>query len=77
MAPQAIPDIVIGRLPIYLRALQRMEQSGQQVTSSQELAIYWVFRLPKSEKTFRNLENLANKALATTLNTSQNNFKKF
>ncbi len=37
MAPQAIPDIVIGRLPIYLRALQRMEQSGQQVTSSQEL----------------------------------------
>jgi redox-sensing transcriptional repressor len=32
-----IPDIVIGRLPIYLRALQRMLQNGQQVTSSQEL----------------------------------------
>jgi redox-sensing transcriptional repressor len=32
-----IPDIVIGRLPIYLRALQHMSQNGQQVTSSQEL----------------------------------------
>jgi len=37
MATQVIPDIVIGRLPIYLRALQRMEQNGQQVTSSQEM----------------------------------------
>jgi len=32
-----IPDIVIGRLPLYLRALQRMAQEGRQVTSSQEL----------------------------------------
>ena len=32
-----IPDIVIGRLPIYLRALQHMLQEGRQVTSSQEL----------------------------------------
>lgn len=32
-----IPDIVIGRLPIYLRALQHMLQDGRQVTSSQEL----------------------------------------
>ena len=32
-----IPDIVIGRLPLYLRALQRMTQEGRQVTSSQEL----------------------------------------
>lgn len=37
MTTQEIPDIVIGRLPIYLRALQRMGQSGQQVTSSKEL----------------------------------------
>jgi redox-sensing transcriptional repressor len=37
METQEIPDIVIGRLPIYLRALQRMEQNGKQVTSSQEL----------------------------------------
>jgi redox-sensing transcriptional repressor len=36
MAKQ-IPDIVIGRLPIYLRALQQMHQEGRQVTSSQEL----------------------------------------
>lgn len=32
-----IPDIVVGRLPLYLRALQRMKQEGRQVTSSQEL----------------------------------------
>jgi redox-sensing transcriptional repressor len=32
-----IPDIVIGRLPIYLRALTRFEQEGRDVTSSHEL----------------------------------------
>ena len=32
-----IPDIVIGRLPVYLRALSRLEQEGQDVTSSHEL----------------------------------------
>ncbi len=37
MTNQAIPDIVVGRLPLYLRALQRMGQEGRQVTSSQEL----------------------------------------
>lgn len=37
MTEKAIPDIVIGRLPVYLRALQRMTQEGRQVTSSQEL----------------------------------------
>lgn len=36
MAKQ-IPDIVIGRLPIYLRALLQMNQENRQVTSSQEL----------------------------------------
>ncbi len=37
MAKQEIPGIVIGRLPLYLRAIQRMAQEGQRVTSSQEL----------------------------------------
>jgi redox-sensing transcriptional repressor len=32
-----IPDIVIGRLPVYLRTLKMMLQQGQEVTSSQEL----------------------------------------
>ena len=32
-----IPDIVIGRLPIYLRALNRMIEDEQEYTSSQEL----------------------------------------
>ena len=33
----AIPDIVIGRLPLYLRALRRLRQDGKLVTSSHEL----------------------------------------
>ena len=37
MTPNEIPDIVVGRLPLYLRALQRMAAEGRQVTSSQEL----------------------------------------
>ncbi|MBK9122613.1 MAG: redox-sensing transcriptional repressor Rex [Chloroflexi bacterium] len=32
-----IPDIVIGRLPIYLRALNRLAAEGQEITSSHEL----------------------------------------
>jgi redox-sensing transcriptional repressor len=32
-----IPDIVIGRLPVYLRALNRLSQEGHEVTSSHEL----------------------------------------
>lgn len=32
-----IPDIIVGRLPLYLRSLQRMARDGRQVTSSQEL----------------------------------------
>jgi redox-sensing transcriptional repressor len=32
-----IPDIVVGRLPLYLRTLQLMLIEGRQVTSSQEL----------------------------------------
>lgn len=34
---EQIPDIVIGRLPIYLRALNHMAESGQTTTSSHEL----------------------------------------
>jgi redox-sensing transcriptional repressor len=37
MSEKMIPDIVVGRLPIYLRALQRMYQEKRSVTSSQEL----------------------------------------
>ena len=37
MNADKIPDIIIGRLPIYLRALQRMAENGKQTTSSQEL----------------------------------------
>ncbi len=37
MGEKYIPDIVVGRLPLYLRTLQRMQDEGRQVTSSQEL----------------------------------------
>ena len=37
MAGAEVPDIVIGRLPIYLRALTHLLEAGQQFTSSQEL----------------------------------------
>jgi redox-sensing transcriptional repressor len=37
MKADKIPDIIIGRLPIYLRALQRMADKGMKTTSSQEL----------------------------------------
>lgn len=34
---ESIPDIVIGRLPVYLRTLEQLALAGQEVTSSQEL----------------------------------------
>jgi redox-sensing transcriptional repressor len=37
MDQKVIPDIVVGRLPLYLRALQRMMEEGRYITSSQEL----------------------------------------
>ncbi len=40
MLDKVIPDIVVGRLPLYLRTLQTMAHQGRQVTSSQELGEY-------------------------------------
>jgi redox-sensing transcriptional repressor len=37
MKKKEIPDIIVGRLPVYLRALRRMQAQKQQTTSSQEL----------------------------------------
>ena len=37
MTSNEVPDIVVGRLPIYLRALTYMAQEGHEITSSQEL----------------------------------------
>ncbi|RPI94282.1 MAG: redox-sensing transcriptional repressor Rex [Chloroflexi bacterium] len=37
MNTQRIPDIIIGRLPVYLRALQQLSEKGILTTSSQEL----------------------------------------
>ncbi|MCA1900200.1 MAG: redox-sensing transcriptional repressor Rex [Chloroflexi bacterium] len=37
MNAEKIPDVIIARLPVYLRALQRMSDSGVKTTSSKEL----------------------------------------
>jgi redox-sensing transcriptional repressor len=37
MCAAAVPDIIIGRLPLYLRALSKMVTEGKTITSSQEL----------------------------------------
>jgi len=37
MDTKSVPNIVVGRLPLYLRTLQLMSQEGRRVTSSQEL----------------------------------------
>ena len=37
MTDKSIPDVIVGRLPRYLRALQQMGEEGVQTTSSQEL----------------------------------------
>ena len=37
MNEKKTPDIIIGRLPMYLRTLQRMQSKNRKITSSQEL----------------------------------------
>src|SRR5512136_1316582 len=37
MNKKGIPDIIVSRLPVYLRALRHMQSQGKQNTSSQEL----------------------------------------
>lgn len=37
MINQNVPDVIVSRLPVYLRALQRLSDTGVTTTSSQEL----------------------------------------
>ncbi|PKN93125.1 MAG: redox-sensing transcriptional repressor Rex [Chloroflexi bacterium HGW-Chloroflexi-6] len=37
MNKQNVPDVIVSRLPVYLRALQRLSDAGVTTTSSQEL----------------------------------------
>jgi redox-sensing transcriptional repressor len=37
MNKQNVPDVIVSRLPVYLRALQRLADAGETATSSQEL----------------------------------------
>jgi len=38
MAPKQVPDIIVGRLPLYLRALELIGGDGETFVSSQELS---------------------------------------
>jgi redox-sensing transcriptional repressor len=38
MAEAEVPDMVVARLPLYLRTLRQMEKEGHAVTSSQDIA---------------------------------------
>lgn len=38
MGGEKVPDIVIGRLPLYLRALEFMAREGREIVASKELA---------------------------------------
>ena len=38
MTSKKVPDIIIARLPLYLRTLSEMNERGQQTTSSKELS---------------------------------------
>lgn len=38
MPAKRVPDIVVARLPLYLRALSAMQNGGKEFTSSQEMA---------------------------------------
>ncbi|MCB9435858.1 MAG: redox-sensing transcriptional repressor Rex [Anaerolineales bacterium] len=40
MLSEDIPDIVVGRLPIYLRAVTQLANAGKEITSSRELGLY-------------------------------------
>jgi redox-sensing transcriptional repressor len=40
MPAKRVPDIVVARLPLYLRALTAMQNSGKDFTSSQEMAAW-------------------------------------
>ena len=37
MSRSNVPDIIVGRLPLYLRELSKMAEEGKEITSSQEL----------------------------------------
>jgi len=47
-----VPDIVIGRLPIYLRALARLAAGGWEITSSQKLGDLLGVSSPQIRKDF-------------------------
>ncbi len=38
--PISIPEVVVDRLPVYVRALQHLEEAGREVVSSQELGAH-------------------------------------
>ena len=49
--PNNIPEVVVLRLPLYVRVLAELESQGEEVISSQELARCCNQRRPRLGKT--------------------------
>ena len=65
MNAEKIPDIIIGRLPVYLRALQRLSDKGIYTTSSQELGAIVGISAAQIRKDISQLANLENREPVT------------
>ena len=59
-----IPDIVISRLPVYLRAITRLDGDGQDITSSKELGERLGISSAQIRKDLSHFGGLANRARA-------------
>jgi len=77
MSDKEIPNIIVGRLPLYLRSLQRMKKEDRRITSSQELGERIGISAAQIRKTCHNLGNLANKVQVITLIILSNRFVEF
>ena len=76
MATTEVPDIVIGRLPIYLRALTLMKP-GRNLPRPKSLDRNLASVRLKSAKIYPTLVSLANRVLATKSSIFANNSQKF
>lgn len=68
--PTNIPDIVIGRLPVYLRTLCMLDAQGAEVTSSQEMGALLGISSAQIRKDLSHFGEFGKRAPATMLHIS-------
>ena len=59
-----VPKVVVSRISLYLRELQRLQSAGKETISSSQLGTLLGLAMLKSEKTLDSLGNLATRELA-------------